>query len=60
MESIKEFEEWLEDQPREVAVVLAHRIAARVLPVIATDVMDGAFGTTWRADLTFSTIISTM
>ncbi len=54
------FEAWLMYQPQEVAQVLAHRTAARMWPIIALDVVHGDFHGTWRANLTKSTLRSTL
>jgi hypothetical protein len=45
------FRDWLQSQPEEVARVLAHRTAARILPIMARDVVHGDFHDTWRAGL---------
>ena len=54
------FKAWLKNQPKEVACVMAHRTAARIWPILALDVVPGDFHGTWRANLTKSTLRSTL
>ena len=56
IDNLDAFEAWLNNQPKEVACVMAHRTAARMWPIIALDVVHEEFHSTWRANLTKSTL----
>ena len=50
IDNLDAFEAWLNNQPKEVACVMAHRTAARMWPIIALDVVHEEFHSTWRAN----------